>query len=285
MIKDTTQSILEISNINGKSSVTSSKIFRPLKIFNLEKNKACHLIFSNYGGGFIEGDHIDLSIHCEAGTISAFSSQANTRIYRSEQGKASKQTIKGTIGDNAFVVFMGDPIVPHQKSIFEQQLHWTLGKDAVLLLVDWFEGGRILNGERFEFESFFTELKIESNGIPIVWDRFKMNPTEGNMNSPGTFLDHSSYINIFLAGNENLGRIKSIETQLRFLASQYFHEHIENKYESLIRIGSAIKVNEQVFMVRCSAKNNDLLQPFVKELAEHLASNDLLGFNPFEGRN
>ena len=285
MVKDTIHSILEISNINGKSSVTSSKIFRPLKIFSLEKNKACHLVFSNYGGGFVEGDHIDLSIHCDAGTVSAFSSQANTRIYRSEQGKTSRQVIKGTIGDDAFVVFMGDPIVPHQNSIFEQQLHWTLGKDAVLLVIDWFEAGRILNGERFEFVSFFTELKIESNGIPIVWDRFKMNPDKSNMNSPGAFLDHSSYINIFLTGNENLERIKLIETQLRFLASQYFHEHIENKSESLIRMGSAVKVNEQVFMVRCSAKNNDLLQPFVRGLAAYLSSNELLGFDPFEGRN
>lgn len=285
MIKDSIQSILEISNINGKSSVTSSKIYRPLKIFNLEKNKACHLVFSNYGGGFLEGDQIDLSIDCQAGTVSAFSSQANTRIYRSEQGKTSKQIIKGNIGDNALVVFMGDPIVPHQKSIFEQRIHWTLGKDAVLLAVDWFEGGRILNGERFEFDNFFSELKIESNGIPIVWDRFKMNPKKSNMDSPGAFLDHSSYINIFLAGNENLERVKLIETQLRFLASQYFHEHIENKTESLIRIGSAIKVNEQVFMVRCSAKNNELLHPFIKALASHLSSIELLGFNPFEGRN
>lgn len=285
MVKDTTNSILEISNINGKSSVTSSKIFRPLKIFNLDKNKACHLVFSNYGGGFVEGDTINLSIDCKQDTITAFSSQANTRIYRSEQGKASKQTITGTIGDNSLVVFMGDPIVPHQNSIFEQHLHWTLGKDSVLLIIDWFEAGRILNGERFEFDSFFTELKIESNGIPIVWDRFKMSPSKNNMDSPGAFLDHSSYINIFLAGNENLERIKSIETQLRFLASQYFHEHIENKSESLIRIGSAVKVNEQVFMVRCSAKNNELLQPFVRGLAEHLSNKDLLGFNPFEGRN
>ena len=285
MIKDTIQSILEITNINGQSSVTSSKVFRPLKIFTLQKNKACHLIFSNYGGGFVEGDHIDLSIDCKADTVSAFSSQANTRIYKSENGKISKQSIKGNLGENALVIFMGDPIVPHKDSIFEQHLHWTLEKNSVLLIVDWFEAGRILNGERFTFDSFFTELKIESNGIPIVWDRFKMDPTKNNMNSPGAFLDHSSYINIFLAGDENLERVKLIELQLRFLATLYFHEHIENKSESLVRIGSAIKVNEQVFMVRCSAKNNEMLKPFVRRLAEYLSDKELLGFNPFEGRN
>lgn len=285
MIKDTAQSILEISNINGKSSVTGSKIFRPLKIFTLEKNKACHLVFSNYGGGFVEGDSIDLKIDCKADTVCAFSSQANTRIYRSEHGNTCKQTINGRVGAHALVVFMGDPVVPHQKSIFEQHLYWTLEKNSVLLVIDWFEAGRILNGERFAFDSFFTELKIESNGVPIVWDRFKMNPSKNNMNSPGAFLDHSSYINIFLAGDENDPRVKSIETQLRFLAAQYFHEHIENKSESLIRIGSAVKVNEQVFMIRCSAKNNDLLQPFVRALAAHMSDKELLGFNPFEGRN
>ena len=285
MIQDKTQSILEISNINGKTALTGSKIFRPLKIFSIDKKQACHLIFSNYGGGFVEGDQIDLSIECNAETVCAFSSQANTRIYRSEQGKTSRQQIKGHIGNDAFVVFMGDPVVPHQKSMFEQYLHWTLDKNAVLLVVDWFEAGRILNGERFAFDSFFTELKIESNGIPIVWDRFKMDPLKNNMNSPGAFLDHSSYINIFLAGDENLTRVKLIETQLRFLSNMYFHEHIENKSETLMRIGSAVKVNEQVFMIRCSAKNNELLQPFVKALAAYMTDEELLGFNPFEGRN
>lgn len=284
MIKDMTRSAIEISNIDNKSILTRSKIFRPLKIFSLQKGKSCQIIFSNYGGGFVEGDQIYLDILCKGGTITAFSTQANTRIYRSEHDKSSLQEINGKVERDALAVFMGDPIVPHQSSIFEQKIRWELAEDSALLFLDWFEGGRILNGERFAFKSFFTDLKITIADTPVIWDRFKMDPEQNNMNSPGAFLNHSSYLNIFLAGNENLEKVKLIENHLHFLSRKYFFDERGQEVSKSEILGSACKVNENVFMIRCSAKNNHALQPIVKELGQLLADKELLGFNPIEGR-
>lgn len=284
MLQELTPSLIEVSKVDEKSVLTSSKVFRPLKVFSINKGKACHIIFSNYGGGFVEGDHVLADLSCKADTLTAFSTQANTRVYRSENGISSKQEIHGTLGDRALTVYMGDPLVPHKSSLFEQKLHWKLGTDAVLLVVDWFEAGRILNGERFAFQSFITDLKIEAEGTTVIWDRFKIDPVQSNLNSPGAFLNHSSYMNVFLVGNENLDRIKLLESHLRFLSRKYFQEEKVSPMNTLDLIGSAVKVNEQVFMIRCSARNNEFIQPFVRELAQVLSHKELLSFNPLEGR-
>ncbi|MBO9698884.1 MAG: urease accessory protein UreD [Sporocytophaga sp.] len=284
MIKDMTRSAIEISNIDNKSILTGSKIFRPLKIFSLQKGRSCQIVFSNYGGGFVEGDQIYLDILCKAGTTTAFSTQANTRIYRSEHDKSSLQETIGKVDKDGLAVFMGDPIVPHQNSIFEQKIRWDLAEGSTLLFLDWFEAGRILNGERFAFKSFFTDLKINIADTIVIWDRFKMDPEQNNMNSPGAFLNHSSYLNIFLAGNENLEKVKLIENHLHFISRKYFFDDKGQEVSKCEILGSACKVNENVFMIRCSAKNNHALQPIVKELAQLLSDKELLGFNPMEGR-
>lgn len=111
-----------------------------------------------------------------------------------------------------------------------------------------------------------------------------MDPEQNNMNSPGAFLNHSSYLNIFLAGNENLEKVKLIENQLHFLSRKYLFDEKGQEVSKCEIIGSACKVNEHVFMIRCSAKNNHALHPLVKELAQLLSDNELLGFNPIEGR-
>ena len=246
----------------------------------MKKPKACHIVFSNYGGGFVEGDRIQLNINCGAETNTIITSQANTRIYKSTTGLLTSQEIKGKIGEKAFMVYMGDPMVPQQDSIFEQKFEWEINRDSVLLLVDWFEAGRILNDERFGFQSFATEFKVLKDGIPLIWDRFKIEPSVTNVNSPGAFLNHSSYLNIFLAGNENLPKVQALETHLRLLARKFFQEEKPLQLNEVELLGAAIKINENAFLVRCSAKNNESLHAFVKELAVVLEDDVLLGFNP-----
>lgn len=275
---------LEITNVQERSVLTTSKVFKPLKTFQLKRGNACQIVFSNYGGGFVDGDEIFLNINCHPHTTTVFSSQANTRVYKSETGQMARQVISGKLGEDSFTVFMGDPLVPQQNSLFEQAFHWDLGTNAILLLSDWFEAGRLLNQERFAFQSYTSECKVEKKGVPLIWDRFKIEPSTMDVNSPGAFLHHSSYVNIFLAGNENLPRVQLLETHLRFLARKYFQEDKPQKLNEVDLLGAATKVNEHVFMIRCSARNTEVLYPFMRELASNLEEEKLLGFNPLARR-
>ena len=280
--KNTTWSSLEVKKIGNNSVLTGSLVLKPLKIFSLQRDSTCQIVFSNYGGGYLEADQICLRLHCLPNTSTLLSSQANTRIYKSISGGITRQTMEVTQEENTFVAYLGDALVPQKDSIFEQKFHWKLGKNSSALFVDWFQAGRILNGERFAFQSFSTELKIEQEGKPLVHDRFIMDPGKTNVNSPAAFSDHNSYVNVFLVGNENLEKVRQLEGHLRAVAHKHFQEERPLRFNEFALVGSAVKVNENVFMIRCAAKENELLSDFVRDLTSILESPELLGFYPAE---
>lgn len=276
------RSSIGISFVNNRSVLVTSRVFRPLKIFALYQDPVCHIVFSNYGGGFVEGDQVLVDIDCGQDTTSIFSNQANTRIYKSEEGKSSRQEIKGSVGASAFTVMLGDPVVPHTGSMFEQAASWSIGKDSVLLVIDWFEAGRLLNGERFDFHSFSSTLKVESDGIPLVWDQFRMDPLHSNLNSPGAFFDHSGYLNVFLVGQEQLPKVQLLERCLRDISSKYFMEENPAPLPQASLMGASVRISEKAFVTRCSAKSHEIIAAMVKEITHALANPGLLGFDPGE---
>jgi urease accessory protein len=273
---------IEISLVNDTSQLTTSRIFKPLKIFPLYSGQVCHIVFSNYGGGFVEGDQVLVNICLAANTQSVFSNQANTRIYKSDGHVASRHQLSGTLGAGAFAVYLGDPVIAHKGSVFEQVSHWKIERDAVLLIVDWFEAGRLLNDERFAFTSFVTEMKIDMAGTTLVWDKFKMDPENSNYNSPGAFLDHSCYLNIFLIGDDRLTKVNLLEQQLMALSEKYFHEESPQLIQQAGIMGTAVKISDHVLLIRCAARSHEMVASFVKELAKVLEDENLLGFNPIE---
>lgn len=279
---ESTFSKIEVKKIGANSVLTGSLVRKPLKIFEIPREGVCQIVFSNYGGGYLAGDQVRLSLECLTDTSTLLTSQANTRIYKSPNGDTTIQEINVNQKKGSFVAYVGDALVPQKDSIFQQRFHWHLADEAVLFFIDWFEAGRILNGERFAFTSFSTELKITSKDRTLVWDRFHIDPNKTNVGSPGSFLDHGSYMNIFLIGNENLEKVKILENHLRFVARKYFQEEKPLRMNELPLLGSVAKINETVFLIRCSARENDLLLPFIKELTSVLEEKELLGFQPME---
>jgi urease accessory protein len=270
-----------LKEVEGRTSLVNSKINRPLRIFSLKNNKACQVVFSNYGGGFVEGDEILMDIDCKANTTTVFSSQANTRVYKSINGKTSRQAINGTLEDDAFVAVLCDPIVLHSNSIFEQKQNWSMAKTACLLVADWFEAGRILNGERFVFESFKSEFKVDLDGEIAIWDKFRFEPSINDANSPAAFLNHSCYLNIFLIGSDSLPKIKKVDAILKEIASNYLYPASTLVANEASVFGAYTKINNTVSLIRCSASNTDLLRPVMKALAASLSDVELLGFDPW----
>lgn len=280
--KETNLSKLEVKKIGDISSLTGSLVLKPLKTFAIQRGPTCQIVFSNYGGGYVEGDEINLALTCLHSTTTLLSSQANTRIYKSIHGGITRQTIQVTQEDDSFVAYIGDALVTQKESIFEQKFHWKMGKRSVLLFVDWFQAGRILNEERFDFTSFGTEFRAEDeNGLHVL-DRFRIRPSQHNVNSPGAFLDHTGYLNVFLVGNETLEKVQVLENHLRLVAKKHFREDAPLRMHDFGLIGASSKVNKHVFLLRCSFKENELVAQFVRDLTSVLEMKELLGFQPME---
>ena len=62
-----------------------------------------------FGGGLVGGDDIQLRADVTAGARALLTTQASTKVYRSE--RRSRQSLTATVGANALLAVVPDPIV------------------------------------------------------------------------------------------------------------------------------------------------------------------------------
>ncbi|RZK47081.1 MAG: urease accessory protein UreD, partial [Hymenobacter sp.] len=136
-------SALAVAQVRQQSRLVASRSVQPLKIINPKSPApACHVVLASYGGGLVAGDSIRLRVRCEEGSRLLLSTQANTRIFKSIDGRQAEQLTEGHVAENALAVVLPDPLVPQAASRYYQAQHWQLAKNATLLLADWWHAGR-----------------------------------------------------------------------------------------------------------------------------------------------
>lgn len=192
-----------IKNISGVSRLTTSLVTAPLKIFNPNSSSHwCHLVLSNYGGGYISGDDIRIEITCENQSLLYLGTQGNTRIYKQAEGKESRQSIIGNVKSQSIAVIAPDPTVLHEGSYFKSKQMWSLATDANLVLTDWIHSGRYECNESFHFHSYESEISIYRNAELVLLDQLLTRPGELDPNVIGRFGPYRMLLNIFLIGNK-----------------------------------------------------------------------------------
>ena len=257
---------------NDVSILTEQLSIKPLKIVNPKPQKQTGVcMLTSYGGGFVEGDVVELDVLCKVGTTSIISSQANTRVYESN-GVQCKQKLDLKIEKNAFHVFFNDPLVMHNGGNFIQENTIQLKADSVLLFIDWFSAGRTANGESFAFKNFETSTKIEQEKETILWDNFKITPENMDVHSPGMFGDHSSFLNLFLIGDKESTKVKLIQEALT-----QFHTTLGNDVQN-----NLTRINDTSLVGRYSANKITALKKIMIEVSIILAHEELLNYDHLE---
>lgn len=257
---------------NNKTILTEQLSKKPLKIVNPKSQKQTGIcMLTSYGGGFVEGDSVELDVICKEKTTSIISSQANTRVYESN-GKQCEQKLNINLIKDAFHVFFNDPLVMHNGGNFTQTNHISLDKESVLLFMDWFSAGRTANGESFAFENFESSTKIDIEKQTILWDNFKITPNTMDVHAPGMFGNHTSFLNVFIIGNKTSAKIKLLEKGLLNL------EDIEDtNFQSNIT-----RVNDNALVARYSAEKITTLKKTTIHLSRILAHPELLNYDHLE---
>lgn len=268
------KSVIEFKHINDQTIVTEQLSARPLKIINPKSSKkACLCMLTNYGGGFVQGDVTYLDIKCRKNTTSIISSQANTRVYEST-GVACSQHIDTIMETNAFHVFINDPLVMHQGSSFNQKFKYTLQVGSILLLVDWFAAGRTDNGEQYDFKSYQSETEIFMMDKLVIKDKFHLTPDQMDISSPAALADHMSFMNIYLAGDQDLEKIEITENALNTIQAEL------DQNRSLY--SSAQRVNENTYVARFSSPEVLNLRKVLAKISKVLGDKRLLHFDLLE---
>jgi urease accessory protein len=126
------------------------------------------------GEGVVEGDRYRLDLDCAPGTAAHFTTQAATKIYRMEDNFAT-QSVNLTIGADAFVEYLPDPVIPFRDSRFYQRMLLTVDPGANLILSETLLPGRVAHGETNAYALFYTDIEARTpEGKLLFADRLKL---------------------------------------------------------------------------------------------------------------
>ncbi|MVN74810.1 hypothetical protein GO988_00565 [Hymenobacter sp. HMF4947] len=274
---------LAVAQVRQQSRLVASRSMQPLKIINpaAPAGSACHAVLASYGGGLVAGDSIRLRVHCEAGSGLLLTTQANTRIFKSIDGRQAEQLTEGHVAENALAVVLPDPLVPQANSRYHQAQHWHLADSATLLLADWWHAGRTDIGEKFAFTSFATELRVSVGGRLVVLDRFALRPAEHLATSQATFGPYHSALSLYLVGPPGAARFQQLAAALRRLPPPGQTE-LHAQLTGRPYVVAVTQARDNVLLVRALGNSRLDLEPVYQALSAALAGKELLGFSPLK---
>jgi len=269
--EETKWSRIKVAACHGTSRVVSCRSVQPLKILNPRNLSDCSQVYlSSYGGGLVAGDDIRLDIECEANSKLFLGTQADTKIYKSVDGKTARQHIRGHIGKDATAVILPDALIPFADSRFEQIQEWHLNSSSNLMLVDWIHSGRTGHGECFDFDSLRSEICIRIDGKKRVIDRLQIEPSMGDPRAAGAFGTYRSYLSMYIVGKSLRNMLQDLDLfQTRMLQNPDFWV-------------VANPAGDDALIIRVMSTKKEAVSYFVKDISRALASNDILGFDPYK---
>jgi len=275
-----TWSKLTVASVRQQSRLVASRSLQPLKIINpaAPAGPACHAVLASYGGGLLAGDSIRLRVRCEADTRLLLSTQANTRIFKSIDGRLAEQLTEGHVAANALAVVLPDPLVPQAASRYRQAQHWHLAESATLLLADWWHAGRTDVGEKFAFTTFATELRVSVAGRLVLLDRFALRPAEHLATSQATFGAYHSALSLYLVGPPAGAQFRQLAAalcQLPPAGQTVLHASLTGRPY----VVAVTQARANVLIVRALGTTRLDLEPVYQAVAAALAGQELLGFD------
>ncbi|SNC68449.1 urease accessory protein [Hymenobacter gelipurpurascens] len=271
---------IAVAQVRGQSVLVASRNVQPLKILNPRApGGGCHVVLSSYGGGMVAGDTIRIHLTAHAETRLLLGTQANTKIFRSMDGKVAEQTVEGTLESGALAAVLPDPVVLQENSRYRQRQHWHLASGAVLLLADWLHSGRMDNGEQFAFTSFDSELRITVAGRLTVLDRFAFRPEEHIATSPANFDRYQTTLSVYLVGHPDDARFLALARtleQLQTISRAALPDDL-SKQEFVVAVTPS---RPGVYLLRALGTSRQALQPLYEALGQSLEQTELLGHHP-----
>jgi urease accessory protein len=152
----------------------------PLRLLHPKNSGSAAWVYAaTYGGGLLGGDAIALDVTVGAGAAALLSTQASTKVYRSEA--AAGQQLRVHAADGSLLVLLPDPVTPFAGSQYTQEQHIDLSPSAGLIAVHWMTAGRISSGERWQFTSYASRTWLRRNGRVILHDATRLGPDDGSV--------------------------------------------------------------------------------------------------------
>ncbi|MCY0928965.1 urease accessory protein UreD [Streptomyces sp. H27-H1] len=142
------------------------QIMRPLYFDPHRPDLPITLLMST-GGGIIQADRLRTDLVFGPGTSGHVTTQAATKVYRMEHDYAAAQTFL-TVGADAYVEYLPDPVIPYVDSRFYQRTVITADPTATVLASETLLSGRLARGERNAYQVFASDFELRRPGGKLV---------------------------------------------------------------------------------------------------------------------
>lgn len=140
---------------------------------------AAWLFAASYGGGLVAGDRLDLDVRVDPGASAFLSTQASTKVYRSET--RAEVSLRARVAAGGLLVSVPDPVVCFAESAYRQVQAFELEAGASLVAVDWMTSGRLGSGERWAFIDYASTTTLRLEGRLALHDAVRLSRRDGDL--------------------------------------------------------------------------------------------------------
>ena len=150
--------------VRGRSALTVVANRPPLKLLTPRSSGvARRVVLSSYGGGLVAGDRVPVRVAVDDGAACILSTQSSSKVYRSD-GRRCHQSLQATVGDDAMLAVLPDPISCYAGASYTQSQVFELSPTGNLVWLDWLTSGRWARQERWAFDHVASRTDIRVDG-------------------------------------------------------------------------------------------------------------------------
>lgn len=166
---------LTFTRSGSETVLTRALATSPARVIRSKGRSAtCWVYAATLGGGLVGGDDIQMRAEVTSGARALLTTQASTKVYRSQQ--RSRQSLTANVCVDALLAVVPDPIVCFAGADFVQTQRYDLHPDASLVMVDWMTSGRHALGERWAFSRYESRFDIWRGSQRVWFDRLILEP-------------------------------------------------------------------------------------------------------------
>ncbi len=155
----------------------------------------------NPTGGVFAGDRLIASVVAEPGARVHLTTQSATKLYRTE-GASAHQELRFELGEDAYVEYIPDPLIPHAGSQHTQSMDVDLATGAMFVGCETIAPGRRARGERFAYDLLELRTSVRRGGRELCAERLRLEPRRAPPDRPGILGDADYVVSVIAVAPE-----------------------------------------------------------------------------------
>ena len=152
--------------------------------YETELPSMAHIQIVSPSGGILQGDRYRMDISLKDNAVAHLTTQGATRLYKMDSNFAT-QLVNVTVGENCYLEFIPDQIIPYRNSRFYQKVSLDVHDNASMIYSEIIVPGRTAMIESFEYDICYLKTMAKNQEKIRFVDVAMLEPKKQNLNTFG----------------------------------------------------------------------------------------------------